>query len=381
MLPEIRGREELRRSIARTIAAGELPGSLLLHGPVGVGRQRLALWIAETLLCENADQNRGGCGECRSCRLVRRLEHPDLHWFFPLPRPKGTSGPERLAEALETARTERLAERRRDPWREPMTGEPVGLYVAQVQTIRRLAQPRPSMGRQKVFIIGDAEHLVPQESSPEAANALLKLLEEPPPQTTFLVTASGPNTLLPTIHSRLLPIRVHPLSEGEIIEILVEELEIDRGTALSAARLAGGAIGRAIGFLPTGGKAGPLERVRSEARQLLEVIAERTSTGRLAAAHRISPSGARGEFTARLEALSTWIRDLGAVANGANDLIVNSDAEEFLTRTARQLPGADRRIGEALLTIEEAQDLALGNVNPQLIMAWLLKRLRQVLTG
>lgn len=380
MLPPIKGRHDLRATLAQSICDGELPGSLLLHGPPGVGRQRLGLWLAQTLLCLEPDRQNGGCGECTPCRLALRLEHPDLHWFFPLPRPKGVSGPERLADALEDARALELAARRSNPWYSTAPGEPLGIFLAQVQTIRRLAQPRPAMGRRKVFLIADAEHLVPQESSPEAANALLKLLEEPPSDATFILTAAGPNTLLPTIHSRLLPIRLQPLPEDEVAGILSEGRGVDPETARTTARLAQGSIGRALGFLPSAGQPGPLEQQRQQARRLLAAVGTGSAQQRLGAAHALSPTGARGTFTEILSALSIWLRDLAATANGAEELVTNRDALPFLRELHQRLPAATTATPDALLAIEEAHDLAQGNVNPQLIMAWLLKTLRQTLT-
>src|SRR5512143_3250716 len=65
--------------------AGTLPQSLLFHGSPGVGKQRLALWLAQVLVCERAD---APCGECRHCRFAGELSHPDIVWAFPVPRPK-----------------------------------------------------------------------------------------------------------------------------------------------------------------------------------------------------------------------------------------------------------------------------------------------------
>lgn len=381
MLPEISARDEVRATLARAATSGELPGSLLIHGSQGVGRQRLGLWLAQTILCDGPDPVRGGCDRCPPCRLVHRLEHPDLHWFFPLPRPKGVSGPERLSDALEEARAAELEARRAEPWRSTATGEMVGIYLAQVQTIRQLAQPRPALGRAKVFIIADAEHLVPQESSQEAANALLKVLEEPPSNTFFILTANGPNSLLPTIHSRLLPIRLQPLAQDEIVEILIEQRGVDPGTAETAARLAQGSIGRALGFLPLAGGPGPLEVEREAAKKLLGAIAASSAVHRLAAAHATPPTGARGAFTERLDALSAWIRDLAALANGAEGEIANLDAIDDLRKVHDRLPASAAATHRAILAIEEAQTLAQGNVNPQLTMAWLLERIHQILSG
>ena len=148
------GHEAERKLLAAARRAGTVPSALLLHGPRGVGKQRLALWTAQLLLCENpADEP---CGTCRACKLSLGLQHPDLHWHFPLSRPKGVAG-DRLGDALEQARADRLQEERSESIRFPNVPEPSGIYLAAMQTLRRRAQSRPSMGSEQIFIIGDAE--------------------------------------------------------------------------------------------------------------------------------------------------------------------------------------------------------------------------------
>ncbi|MBR9990314.1 MAG: hypothetical protein KFH98_11185, partial [Gemmatimonadetes bacterium] len=186
LLP-VEGHAETRTALAAAVGAGRLPDSLLFHGPPGVGKQRLALWLGQLLLCDQPAGD-GPCGECQACRLAIRLEHPDLHWFFPLPRPKGVG--DRLGDALEEARAAELAVRRAEPLRATAADGLAGIYLAHVHVLLRSASSRPAMGRRKVFVVGDAEALVPQEASPEAANALLKLLEEPPANTTIILTAA-----------------------------------------------------------------------------------------------------------------------------------------------------------------------------------------------
>ena len=77
------GHEEFRDRLRESLQRGALPSSLLFTGPRGVGKQRLALWLAQLLLCERAG---APCGECRHCKFALDLTHPDLHWFFPRPR-------------------------------------------------------------------------------------------------------------------------------------------------------------------------------------------------------------------------------------------------------------------------------------------------------
>lgn len=367
------GHEEARASLIAAHSAGTLPTALRILGPRGVGKQRLALWIGQRILCEGPG-GREPCGECRHCRRVLKLEHPDLHWYFPLPRPKGASG-DKLGEALEDARRARLAELREEPLYPTHQEQATAIYLAAARTLRRSAQSPPAEGRGQVYIIGDAEALVPQASSPEAANALLKLLEEPPPGTWFILTSSEAGRLLDTIRSRTIPLHLSPTAEEEAVAFLVQR-GTDREDARKAVALAGGSIGSALGFLPTeDGELGPLERVRRGAFELLRAgLSDRPADG-YAVALGFKPAGARA-LLPLLDALEVWIRDLAAVASGSPESAVNRDSVDYLRRQVveRQLHPA--AVSQALPEVEAARAEARGNVNPQLVMAGLVDRLR-----
>lgn len=377
MLPPLEGHEEQRDALGRAASAGNLPNSLLLHGPAGVGKQRLGLWLGQMLLCERPSAG-GGCGECHACRLCLRLEHPDLHWFFPLTRPKGST--DRIAEALEEARHAELELRRAQPLRPTLPIGVAGIFLAQVQTLLRIAAARPAMGRRKAFIVGDAELLVPQEASPEAANALLKLLEEPPADTTIVLTAADPDLLLPTIRSRLLPVRVRALPPPAAAEFLVRHGSFDPAAARWAAALAGGSIGRALGYLPQGDGPGPLEEIRQQAKELLAAALDRSPLPRVAAASRESPAQARAGFSDAMSGFTVWLRDLAAVAAGAEDVVVNRDAVEWLRGAARQVR-SPAGIPAAIRAVDETLQLTQININPQLATASLLRKVRRDLLG
>ncbi|HEX6065348.1 MAG TPA: hypothetical protein VFZ04_14055 [Longimicrobiales bacterium] len=373
-LPDLIGHEEIRGTLAAALARGQLPGSLLFHGPVGIGKQRLSLWLAQRMLCETPGPVEP-CGVCAPCKAVLKLQHPDVHWFFPMQRPKVSGGQDKMGDALEEARAEELVHRRANPLRPTSPSETVGIFVAHVQTLRRLAMNRPAMAHRKIFIIGDAENLVPQEASPEAANALLKVLEEPPADTTFMLTAADPESLLPTIKSRVLPIRVRPLSVDVVERVLVQQAQADSKLARLAARLSQGSIGRALAFLPTEGETGALESLRQEARALLAAATATNAAPRLSAAHAMAPAGARGAFMDTLDFLEVWVRDLAAVAEGAEDLVVNADATKWLKELAARHPGAARGAAQAVHDIEATRGLTTFNINPQLALAGLLRQL------
>jgi hypothetical protein len=95
--------------------------------------------------------------------MALSLEHPDIHWYFPLPRPRGVSR-DKLVDALEAARVTELADLRSQPARSGHSDDVRGLYLATVKSIRERAHKRPVMGAGPVFIIGEAELLVPQEA-------------------------------------------------------------------------------------------------------------------------------------------------------------------------------------------------------------------------
>ena len=364
------GHERVKAALARAIHAGRLPGSLLLHGPIGIGKQRLGIWLAQRILCESAGSAIDACGQCISCRLVQRIEHPDFHWFFPVENIPGRG--EKRADAFEVARAEALAARREFSW--PTSRGMVGLYLDQMLTLRHLAVKKPAMGRRKVFLLGDAERLVTQEASPEAANALLKLLEEPPDDTTIVLTASDPDGLLPTIRSRLLPVRVDPLPDDDVARWLEATNSVPAERAAEIARASRGAIGIARD-LAAEDDPGPYAQELAAGRVLLEAVTGRSPVAAAAAAHAQSPARAR-EFAGTLNALVLWLRDLTAVASGSDDLVVNADAVNWLRSVASSLPRAAAAGPTAIAAVEQAAALALGNVNPQLILADLLPSLR-----
>ena len=373
------GHADLQASLSRALASGSLPSSLLIHGPRGVGKQRLALWLGQLLLCPESGPT-GPCGDCKACRMATNLGHPDLHWYFPLAKPKGVR-PGKLAEALEEARYDTLVERREHPLRPASAAtEPTGLYLAVAQTLRSHAQRRPAVGLRQVFVIGDAETLVPQESSQEAANALLKLLEEPPASTLLILTSSEPGRLLPTIRSRTMPLHLPPLSSESVEQFLVEVGEFSRNDARRASHLGRGSIGRALGFLPIEGEPGPLETLRTQAFELLTAASDADAGAVYRKALELGTTRSRGLMPV-FELLEDALRDLsvtGAVASGG---LITSDRKDFLKRIREGWDVHPVTVARAFRHLEEAKELVAGNVNPQLIVAGLLTGIREELIG
>jgi len=307
--------------------------------------------------------------------MALRVEHPDLHWYFPLARPKGVSG-ERLAGALEDARVKALAERRSAPLRSSYYDELRGLYLGVVRSIRSRAYLRPTMANGQIFVVGDAELLVPQESSPEAANALLKLLEEPPGASRFILTSSEPGRLLSTIRSRAVPLHLPPPTTDEVEAFLIDSASAEPDVAAWAATLSQGAIGRALAFLPDGDEKGPLEALRRKAYLLVDAALSEGSAAGYSAALSYSPAGAR-KLMDLFAFVEEWLRDLGAVASGAGDVVFNHDARPRLEEIVSRSSIAASDLTLAISAVEEARELARGNVNPQLVISGLIRSIQR----
>lgn len=379
MIHDVVGHEGARRALARSWLADSLPTSLLYLGPRGVGKQRIALWTAQLVLCE-APTPEGPCDSCRNCTRVRKFEHPDLHWHFPLARPRGASTPEKLQDALEAARGERLAEMRVHPLRSSWDPERTAIYLAAARTIRAAARTRPSEQGEQVFIIADAEMLVPQESSPEAANALLKLLEEPPSDTRFILTSSEPGRLLETIRSRTVPLHLAPLDVASVRDVLVKGAGADPEEAERAAVLGGGSIGLALGYLPDGDQPGPLEDLRRRGARLLQAALQGPGEGYRMALADFGVSGGQA-LADLLEHVDRWLRDLASAASGATDFASSRDAHDWLETTVSKHDLHPVDLARAIELVDQARLEARGNVSPQLVVAGLIAQLRSVLVG
>jgi DNA polymerase-3 subunit delta' len=217
------------------------------------------------------------------------------------------------------------------------------------------------MGPCKVLVIGHAEALTPQLGNPEAANALLKLLEEPPDDTWLIMTCEVPGALLPTIRSRLQAVRVAPLSSNRVAAFLAEEVGLAHADAQRPAALSSGSIGKALELHDE-----DRDDLRESALELARVALAQVHVASIAAAHRYRAFGARGSFNRTLAEARELLRELLAIAVGAETAAVGSSPAAPLLRGTSPDPAA---VIQALAALAEAMELAERNVNPQLIVA------------
>jgi DNA polymerase-3 subunit delta' len=335
------------------IDAKSLPSSILLEGRRGIGKQRLALWLAQLLVCEREDKP---CGTCMACRCVLDLRHPDVFWVYPRPRLSDTTATsEDVIDDLQTATVERLE--KHGLYARPSGSE--AIYLVTTLTIVAKAAMAPAMGTRKIFIVGDAERMVAQEGSDQAANAFLKLLEEPPADTTILLTSSEAGALLPTVRSRVTSVRCAPVEEARVLEFVrnpdvkaeLDSLDLPRSDADRIA-LARGAPGDLLSVAA-------LASAHAAALRLLQASSSR-GADRYSTALAQGTAGARGAFSDMLEELNVLLRERAESAVAAGDT------------------GGAYAAAMAAVAVVQAQSYADGNVNPQLTSAVLMDALHGV---
>ena len=198
------------------LRADRVPHALMLCGPAGAGKLALAVAFARALLCQHPLEDGSPCGECPSCKMAAKLEHPDLHFTFPIVRGN------KIKEAKDALSDYYIKEWRArvlespyfdlNDWLEDMNAanQQATYYVAEADNIQRKLALKSNQGGRKVMVVW-----LPEKMNQETANKLLKLFEEPPAGTHFLLVAEEPELVLGTILSRTQRILVPPLSREE----------------------------------------------------------------------------------------------------------------------------------------------------------------------
>jgi DNA polymerase-3 subunit delta' len=258
-----------------------------------------------------------------------------------------------------------MAERRANPLYQVADGMATH-SLASVRLLQRRAALTSVEGGFRVFILGEADRLIAQEASQEAANALLKLLEEPPSRSLFVLTTVEPRRLLTTMRSRAVPIRLGRLGDADVGAFLKSNVKPALASRDLEQRVAHaqGSIGRALGGDEEAGKA------QQAAQQWLNAVLAGSGPA-YERALKQTPWSARGEFTAMLDALAETLSD---AARGTVGQPVRGTVPKALMRHGRPEP-----LLKAMEHVADAREAAWGNVNPQILLAVLGEELAEVL--
>ncbi|MDR0384541.1 MAG: DNA polymerase III subunit delta [Prevotellaceae bacterium] len=233
---DIVGQRELKEKLVSTVGDGRIGHAQLFEGAMGYGGLLMALAYARFISCKNRGED--SCGTCPSCVKYSKLIHPDLHFVFPVNTTKKIKDKPVSDDFLPKWR-EIVLEKKY--FNEPDWYEFIGIEnkqgiisVHEADRILMKLSYKPFESDYKIMIVW-----LPERLNPTSANRLLKLIEEPPKHTVFLLVTENSNRILPTIYSRTQRIRLHPLKEDDIVDSL-KKMNFDEKETFTASRLSGG---------------------------------------------------------------------------------------------------------------------------------------------
>ena len=320
------GHEQAINTLRRALAAQRVRHAYLFTGPEHIGKSLLAQRFAQTLLCTGGidpyDAPQNPCNACLSCRKVMHGNHPDVHYISRPP-------------------------------------DKQFILIEQVRALQGDAALKTLEGRRNIFIIQGMH-----EMNVQAANCLLKTLEEPEPDVVLLLTAPDPGALLPTILSRVQQIPMQLLTTALIKSALEEHWQVEPREAGLIAALAAGRMGWAVQAVED-------EDMLTERQVQLETLAKLSTAGkvqRFEVAQRLSADS--DKLHGILELWLLWWRDMVLAANNCLDLIVNIDMQGLIQSQATKIGAAEsHRMVRAILGTMEALE---QNVNARVALEVLM---------
>ena len=239
---DVIGQEEAKQRLIREAKEGKIAHARLFCGPEGIGKLPLAIAFARYLSCNNPSE-KDACGVCPNCIKFNKLAHPDLHFVFPVikKKAKDTVSDDFIAEWRELLNNTPYFNL--NIWLEEMGAEnqQAQIYVKESDEIIRKLSLKSSQGGYKIMIIW-----LPEKMNVECSNKLLKLLEEPPSQTIFLLVSEEPDMLLTTIQSRTQRFTLYGIEEKYITERLQNQYGLQEKDAISIAHQSEGNFLKAL---------------------------------------------------------------------------------------------------------------------------------------
>jgi DNA polymerase-3 subunit delta' len=322
---QVIGQDKVVSSLHYSLKTKAIAHAYLVVGPRHAGKGTLAFNLAQALNCDGPELP---CGQCRSCQRILEGKHADV-------TPIGLD-----------SKTE--------------------IGIDDIRGLQRIANLPPYEGKYKVFIIHDAEYL-----STEAANSLLKVLEEPPQSVVWLLLVADEERLLPTIISRCQRLELKPVQPEQVQEALVNLYNIESDKAKLLAQLCHGRVGWALSALAND----DILEQRSQRIDMLVSLLTADLSQRFAYAQELAGQFSRNRRGGAeiIEIWLDWWRDLMLIKGGCQEAIINVDYKTLLEGQARGLSMSE--IKGFLTSLCLLQDEISKNVNPRLAFEWLMLNL------
>ncbi len=240
---EVVGQEDIKRRLIQTVKDNRISHAQLLLGPAGSGNLPLAFAYAQYIFCSKKGED-DSCGECSSCLKMQKIAHPDFHFVFPVFKIK--DGRETISDDLIADMREALIQ---NPYLEldefldsaGIENKQAQIYVGESSSILRKLSFKAYEGEYRIVIIWK-----PEKMNVQAANKILKMIEEPPERTLFIMVAENTDLMLATILSRTQMVKVKKIDDASVQKTLIEKFNLLPENALRIIHLADGNFSSAM---------------------------------------------------------------------------------------------------------------------------------------
>ncbi|MBN2030373.1 hypothetical protein JW824_09030 [bacterium] len=354
------GQERVKQILTSSLKRNRLAHAYLFHGCPGVGKDAMGIAIALSLICQ--EKVLGGCRQCSACLAVQRLEHPCFHFILPVPTRPKTMQEREYMDILRDRALQRIGNPYKAITYSPELSTLPIIGIDQVRLMKQEVILKVAGSGHRLFLVSQAEKL-----TLSAANSLLKLLEEPPPNTLIILTTSLPGQLLNTIVSRCQMIRFDTLQEEAIENALIQKWNVRQDRAKFFAKMAGGSLQTAFNFTEDG-----FEEKRQAALSFLSDSLDPDILNRLNGVEKLLNGRDRSELQFILQIILVLLRDLLHLKSENREMLINIDCLNHLKHIHTKWPQFDVETG--MNGVEEAIDLIEKNVYLALVVTSLSQK-------
>ncbi len=364
------GQQAAKQHLLDSIHRGRLPHALMLRGPSGVGALQLAHAIAQYVNCQHPTDE-DSCGQCASCRKISQAIHPDIHYVLPIIS-KTTSGKAILTDAyLEDFRKLYSAEPyfSFEQWQHALDGDNKQLMISvhEIRELKRKIFLKTFEAEYKIVILWQAELI-----RTGAANAFLKLLEEPPDKTLILLTCEDPGKLLITINSRCQQVALERIPKALLEAYLVEKKAVEVAKAKEIATISEGSLSHALTYM---------QESHHELNELYSSWLRMVYTGNYSKIQQIIEQiyKENKEFQKLFLAFAVKkLRDSLLFQLGVPEIALVTEAEKAFQQNFSKLIDADK-VEQMVDLLDESRRFIAGNAHAQMAFTALSLRLHSIL--